>query len=148
MRRGESMRVSIKEKLQRRPYAIKTWAIVILVLFVALFVALLVSINQGKSYRTEHYKAINGMAGLKATVSYDCTTSCDQKFDFNVYIFNNDGQQVNVIRPDKDGGINAALSEGDYTMLIGKRFGKDKLFPQEQLSLKNGQELELKLHYK
>src|SRR5688500_8986791 len=116
------MKVSIKEKLQGRPYAAKTWVIAILILFVVLLVALFVSINQGKSYRTEQYKAVSGMAGLNAVISYDCTTSCDQKFDFNVYILNSNGQQVNVIRPDKDGKVNAALSEGEYIMLIGKRF--------------------------
>jgi hypothetical protein len=101
-----------------------------------------------KSTRNESYKKVSGSAGLQATISYDCNKRPCDNFSFNVYIFNQDGQQVNVIRPDKDGRVNAALSEGKYIMLIGKQFGKDNLFPEESLVLKNGQELELKLHYK
>lgn len=142
------MRVSIKEKLQGHPRA-KVWtlaALAILVILAVLLPSLL--LTQDKPQRTEQYKEITGSAGLNAVISYDCASSCDHKFDFNVYIFTESGQQVSVVRPDKDGKVNAALPEGNYRMLIGKQFGKDKLFPQEPLKLKNGQALELTLHYR
>ena len=93
--------------------------------------------------RTESYTDVSGSAGLQATIN----SGKKPVSDFNVYIFKDDGQQVAVVRPDKDGNVNLALQEGDYVMLIGKRFGKDKVFPEEPLALKNGKILELKLHY-
>ncbi|HET6747360.1 MAG TPA: hypothetical protein VFH06_04620 [Candidatus Saccharimonadales bacterium] len=117
---------------------------VIIIILLAIFFA-----NSGtKSTRSESYKEVTGAAGLQATISYDCGRQPCNNFDFNVYIFNERGQQVNVVRPDKDGKVSAALAEGKYVLLVGKPFGKDKLFPEEPLVLKNGQELELKLHYK
>lgn len=123
-------------------------AIVVLILLAALV------FSGGKaSTRTESYKKTSGAAGLQATITYDrhCDQKpCDQKptFGFNVYIYDGNGQQVSVVRPDKDGKVNLALPEGEYVMLIGKQLGQDKLFPQELLSLKNGQTLVLKLQYK
>jgi hypothetical protein len=101
----------------------------------------------GKPARAESYKDASGAAGLEATIDYNCKTSCERKFDFNIYIFNGDGGQVSVVRPDKEGKVHIALPEGDYSMLIGKQLGKEKLFPQEPLALKNGKTLELKLQY-
>jgi uncharacterized membrane protein YvbJ len=118
-------------------------AIVIIIFLIVFFV-----FSGAKSTRNESYKKVSGAAGLQATISYDCNKQPCNNFDFNVYIFNEGGQQVNVVRPDKDGKVSAALAEGKYIMLIGKQFGKDKLFPEEVLVLKNGQELEMKLHYK
>lgn len=141
--------MNISKKLQVRSRSVKLWTLTIAALVVVIItIIVFATATQSHSSRTEQYKAITGAAGLRATISYDCTTSCEQKYDFNVYILNNNGQQVNVVRPDKEGKVNAALSEGEYVMLIGKRFGNDKVFPQEPLALKNGQELELKLHYK
>lgn len=98
-------------------------------------------------HRTESYKEVNGSAGFEASIGYDCGKQpCS--YDFNVYILNEQGQQVSVLRPTKDGKVSAALAEGNYIMLIGKQFGKDTLFPQELLKLKNAQLLELKLQYK
>lgn len=118
-----------------------------------IIIVLLFLPSRAESVRTETYKKASGAAGLQAVITYD--VACKQKpcsskpnFDFNVYIFAENGQQVNVVRPDKDGKVNVALTEGKYVMLIGKQFGKGKLFPQEAVSLKNGSILELKLHYK
>jgi len=97
--------------------------------------------------RSESYKKVSGVAGLAATISYDCTKSCKNKYDFNVYIFNEDGQLLNTVRPDQKGVVELAMSGGNYEMLVGKQLGKDKLFPQEKLVLKDGQQLNLKLHY-
>lgn len=103
--------------------------------------------------RASTYKQVSGSgAGLQASITYGAScnqNSCHTKpsFDFNVYILKEDGQQASVVRPDKDGSVNLALPGGDYVMIIGKQFGKDKIFPQELLKLKNGQQLELKLHY-
>jgi len=127
-----------------RLFVISALAVFIVVIIVAVLV-----FNGGKSSRTESYKeASGGAAGLYATIAYDCErNSCDtgEKFSFNVYIFKEDGQQVGVVRPDKDGKVNMALPEGKYVMLLGKQFGG--VFPQESISLKNGKELELKLRY-
>jgi len=123
------------------------WLCILTVLVVILLATFFVSSNT-KSNRSESYKKVSGAAGLQATISYDCNKQPCDNFDFNVYIFNENGQQTSVVRPDKDGKVNAALSEGKYIMLVGRRFGKDNLFPEEPLVLKNGQELELKLHYK
>lgn len=128
----------------RRPKVIIT-----IVIFVIILLLLTLSLTlQGKSHRSESYKKATGGAGLSAAIKYDCGDACDQKFDFNIYIYKSNGQQTNVVRPDKDGRVNLALAEGSYVMLIGKQFGKDKVFPQEALALKNGQTLELKLEYK
>jgi hypothetical protein len=128
----------------------RLFVIAALVVSIVIIVAAVLALSGGKSTRAESYKeASGGAAGLQATVAYDCErNSCDTdtKFDFNVYIFKEDGQQVSVVRPNKDGKVNIALPEGNYIMLLGKRFGG--VFPQESVSLKNGQELELKLHYK
>ena len=97
--------------------------------------------------RSESYKTVSGAAGLVATIDYQCKGACKQKYNFNVYIFRDTGQQVAVVRPDDKGTINAALPEGEYIMLITQRFGSGKTFPEEHLSLKNGKQLELKLHY-
>jgi len=118
------------------------------VVLVILLVVFFVMPAGKKSSRSESYKKVSGAAGLRATITYDCAKKPCHDFNFNVYILNDAGQQVNVIQPDKDGNVNAALPEGTYVMLVGKRFGKDNLFPEEPLVLKNGQELGLKLHYK
>lgn len=120
----------------------------IIAAIVILLAIFFMSFQGAKSIRSESYKKVSGAAGLQATISYDCSKQPCNNYDFNVYIFNHAGQQISVVRPDKDGKVSAALSEGEYTMLIGKRFGNEKVFPQEPLALKNGQELELKLHYK
>lgn len=104
--------------------------------------------NSASVKRTDSYKKVSGVAGLDAQISYDCKKSCNQKYGFNVYIFNADGQQVSVVRPDKDGHVRLALPAGDYVMLVGRQLTNDKLFPQEKLVLKNGQELTVKLQYK
>jgi hypothetical protein len=104
----------------------------------------------GKSTRSESYKKTSGSgAGLNATIVYDCAKSCgSQKYGFNVYILNDDGQQVSVVRPDQTGAIRVALAQGNYVLLIGKEFGENKSFPEEKVTLKSGQELTLNLHYK
>lgn len=115
-------------------------AIIVIVLFA--------SAGRGDNgVRSKAYKKISGAAGLHATMQYDCKSDCQHKFDFNVYIMNAQGQQASVVRPDKDGVIEAALPEGEYTLLIGKRLNKDKTFPQVPIELKNGQQLELTLQY-
>jgi hypothetical protein len=116
------------------------------VLLVIILIAWAGMFSSRSTPRAESYKKITGSAaGLKASISYGCTAqSC---FDFNVYVYKDNGQEISVIRPDKDGKVNAAFPEGNYVLLIGKQFGKDDLFPQETVMLKNGQELELKLHY-
>lgn len=124
----------------------------LLIVVGAVFVALVLLITwalvaNGSASRTEAYKTVKGGAGLKAVINYDCAMPCKQKYNFNVYILQENGQQVGVFRPDQNGAVQAALNEGNYIMLIGKQFGKDKLFPQEPLVLRNGQLLELKLHY-
>lgn len=116
---------------------------------VVLFVVLIImAASGGESGRSESYKNVTGAAGLNASIAYDCKKNCDQKFNFNIYILREDGQQVSVVRPDNEGRVRLALPEDDYVMLIGKQIGKDKLFPQEKIALKNGRELELKLQYK
>lgn len=126
---------------------------VVVVVALLVYIIALMFFGDQKSTRTESYQKASGVAGLATTITYDvhCDKQpCEQKptFDFNVYLFNDKGQQINVVRPDKDGKVNAALPEGNYIMLIGKQFSKDKLFPQEPMILKNGQVLELKLHYR
>jgi|GEM_PF-1516615 len=120
----------------------------IIAVIVIVFLVIFFAPSGIKSSRSESYKKVSGAAGLQATISYDCNKQPCNNFDFNVYIFNQAGQQVSVVRPDKDGKVNAALVEGKYVMVIGKQFGKVGVFPEEPLLLKNGQELEMKLHYK
>lgn len=118
------------------------------VLAVIIVIILLVNVlSSNGSSRSESYKKASGAAGLEATISYDCK-KCQKNFNFNIYIFDKNGQQVSVVRPDQRGKVNMAMQEGEYVMLIGKQFGKDKQFPQEKVSLKNGKSLELKLKYK
>lgn len=130
--------------LKKKP----VWTIVLAVVFFVILLVLLSNLTSGRSQRSESYKRISGGAGLNATISYDCKKSCEQKFSFNVYILTENGQQVSVVRPDNEGRVRLALPEGNYVMLIGKQLGNNKLFPQEPILLKNGQELELKLQYK
>lgn len=115
---------------------------------IVLLVLLISMLSKNDTSRTESYKKATGAAGLSASIEYDCRTSCNQKYNFNVYIFDKNGQQVSVVRPDQRGKVNMAMQEGDYVLLIGKQLAKDKLFPQEKVSLKNGKSLELKLKYK
>lgn len=148
---GARISLSSKKRLPALIMSTKIVPIAAGLILVLIFIALSMTLNGSKSTRTESYKDISGAAGLQATINYDAICDrqpCEPTYDFNVYIYKDDGQQVNVIRPDKEGEVNAALAEGNYIMLIGKQFGKDKLFPQEPLALKNGQTLELKLHYK
>lgn len=107
----------------------------------------LASSGGSSTTRTESYKKVSGVAGLAATIDYDCAKPCKDKYDFNVYIFNKDGQLLNAVRPTQNGSVNMAMPGGDYVMMVGKQLGKDKLFPQEKLILKDGQQLNLKLHY-
>jgi hypothetical protein len=117
-------------------------------LFVIILSIIFVGLLPGAvSSRTESYKDVSGSAGLAATIAYDCHSDCHQKYDFNVYLFNKSGQQVSVLRPDKDGKMNAALPGGDYIMMVGKQFGKNNTFPQEPVMLKNGKMLDLRLQY-
>lgn len=111
-------------------------------------IILAVSSMGGRSAgRSESYKDTAGGAGLEASIKYDCPKQpCD--YNFNVYVYKEDGQQVNVVRPDKDGKVHLAMAEGNYVMLVGRLFGSSKTFPQEPLALKNGKTLELKLEYK
>ena len=128
----------------------RLWLLIVglAVLLLIIFVIVAASSPGDTSRRSESYKDVSGAAGLDASITYDCKDNCEQKYNFNVYILGGDGQQVAVVRPDKDGKVQLALPEGNYVMLIGKQFGKDKLFPQEPLALKNGKALELKLHYR
>jgi hypothetical protein len=119
-------------------------AIIVIVLIIFAFMQSL----QESGSRSESYKEVTGSAGFSAAIDYECKQSCDRKYDFNVFIFKDNGQQIGVVRPDKDGKVNMALAEGNYVMVIGKQFGNKMIFPQEPLSLKNGKSLELKLHYK
>lgn len=122
----------------KKPLLIGVAAIVVVtVIIFALFT------GGKKSTRTESYKDVSGAAGLQATITHDGKPATD----FTVYIFKDDGQQVAVVRPDKDGKVHLALPESNYIMMIGKRFGKSQVFPEEPLALKNGKMLELKLHY-
>ena len=119
-----------------------------LILLLLIVVILVASSMGGRSAaRSESYKDTAGGAGLEAAINYDCPKQpCD--YNFNVYVYKDDGQQMNVVRPDKDGKVHMAMAEGNYVMLIGKLFGDSKTFPQEPLALKNGKTLELKLEYK
>lgn len=125
----------------------KTLTIVTLVLVVVVIIWALASSGGSSTTRTESYKKVSGVAGLAATIDYDCAKPCKDKYDFNVYIFNKDGQLLNAVRPTQNGSVNMAMPGGDYVMMVGKQLGKDKLFPQEKLILKDGQQLNLKLHY-
>lgn len=124
------------------------WKLVIGLVVIIILTLLIGAIFKDDSSRSESYKNATGAAGLAATIEYDCRTSCKQKYGFNVYIFDKNGQQISVVRPNQHGKVNIAMQEGDYVLLIGKQLGKDKLFPQEKVSLKNGKSLELKLKYK
>lgn len=124
-----------------------TTKIIVGLVIVAVIILLVSVVSKENSSRTESYKNVSGAAGLMASIEYDCK-GCKQKYNFNVYIFGSDGQQISVVRPDQNGKVNLAMQEGEYVMLIGKQLGKDKLFPQEKISLKNGKSLELKLKYK
>lgn len=117
-----------------------------LAMLVLLIVFIIILLSTGVSGRTAVYKDVSGAAGLDAAISYDCSENCD--YNFNVYIFTEDGQQVNVVRPNNEGHVQLALAEGKYVMLVGKQFGGEKVFPQEPLELKNGKVLELKLQYR
>lgn len=117
--------------------------LVILILVIGIAMAL-----KTETHRTESYKKSSGVAGLSATISYDCPKNCKEKSGYNVYILREDGQQVSTVQPDSKGGVHLALPEGTYIMLIGREAGKHKLFPQERVELKNGQQLDLKLQYK
>ena len=127
-------------------------ALTITLIVVALCILILCWIflpsNDTAVSRTDSYKKVSGVAGLNAHIEYDCKKSCNQKYGFNIYLFNADGQQVSVVRPDKDGHVRLAMPAGNYVMLVGKQFGHDGLFPQEKLLLKDGQELTIKLQYK
>lgn len=122
----------------------KILIVFILILLAVLFIIVFVALDRERQHRTESYKEVTGVAGLNATIEYDCKDSC---YDFNVYIFDADGRQISVVQPNQDGQVRLALPEGDYVMLIGKMLGDAELFPQESLVLKNGQELDLKLSY-
>jgi hypothetical protein len=128
---------------RKKPFLAGVIVAIVVILAIWLF-----ALASGGASRTESYKDVSGAAGLNASIDYDCSSSCDNKFDFNVYLFTHDGRQTNVVRPDSDGHVRLAMPEGEYVMLIGKQLGKDKEFPQEPLTLKNGKELELKLQYK
>lgn len=146
--RGE--RVALAKNSPRATLDIKKRKpLFVAIIFLAiLLIVVFTLVPKGQTARSESYKDATGSAGVSAVIDYDCGDTCDQKFDFNVYIYKSDGQQSNVVRPDKDGHVNLALAEGNYVMLIGKQFGQSTIFPQEPLALKNGKTLELKLEYK
>jgi len=143
-------RVAVAKNSLRTPFDIKKKKpLFVAIIFLAiLLIVIFTLVPKGQTARSESYKDASGAAGLHATIDYDCKDVCDQKFDFNVYIYKSDGQQSNVVRPDKDGHVNLALAEGNYVMLIGRQFSQSTIFPQEPLALKNGKTLELKLEYK
>jgi hypothetical protein len=120
-------------------------ALVVIVIILALVSAFMRHTDYG--IQSQSYVKVSGAAGLKASIQYDCASNCQHTFDFNVYILNDQGQQVSVVRPDKDGVVRSALPEGNYVLLIGKELSKDKIFPQVPVVLKGGQQLELKLRY-
>lgn len=133
------------KKIRERKKLLIGVGLIVLLLIVVIVIAS--NLSGRSTVRSESYKDTAGGAGLEATVNYDCPKqSCD--YNFNVYVYKDDGQQVNVVRPGKDGKIHMAMAEGNYVMLIGKLFGDSKTFPQEPLALKNGKTLELKLEYK
>lgn len=143
-------RVAVAKNSLRTPFdAKKKKPLLVAIIFLAiLLIVIFTLVPQSQTARSESYKDATGGAGVSAVIDYDCGNACDQKFDFNVYIYKSDGQQSNVVRPDKEGRVNLALAEGNYVMLIGKQFGQNIVFPQEPLALKNGKTLELKLEYK
>lgn len=131
----------------KKPGAGLALVAIIGIAFILIIIAF-TQLQQTDSSRSESYKnTTGGAAGLEATIKYDCgKQSCD--YNFNIYVYKDDGQQVNVVRPDKNGKVNLAMAEGKYVMLLGRLFGKSDVFPQEPLTLENGKTLELKLEYK
>src|SRR4030081_1453923 len=75
---------------------------VVVIILVAILIVVWLIAAGGDTHRSESYRKTSGAAGLEATISYG-----DKKpaFNFNVYIFRDDGQQIAVVRPDKDGKV-------------------------------------------
>lgn len=127
----------------RRNNTLLIVALGMLVILVIFSVVLFAS----QSQRSAVYRDSSGAAGLSAVIDYSCADPCENKYNFNVSIFATDGRQVSVVQPNIDGEVKLALAEGSYIMLVGKLFGDRDIFPQEQLELKNGKTLEMKLRY-
>jgi hypothetical protein len=142
-----------KVKTANQPRTLVDWVknkkqfAILLVAFVALLIFSLSLALGGKSQRSQAYADASGAAGLSAVVEYDCADSCENKYNFNIYILAPDGRQVSTVQPNSDGEIKLAMAEGHYIMIIGKLFDNHDTFPQEALELKNGKTLELKLRY-
>lgn len=140
-KKGQKIGETIKELRKNNTLLIVALAmLVILVIFSIILFAT-------QARRSAIYRDSSGAAGLSATIDYHCPDPCENKYNFNVYIYTADGRQVSVVRPNSEGVVNMALAEGDYIMMIGKLFGSDKVFPQERLQLKNGKTLELDVNY-
>jgi hypothetical protein len=138
-KKGQKLSETINEL--RKTNMLLVVALCMLVILVVFSIVMFAS----QSQRRAVYQDSPGAAGLSATVDYHCADPCEEKYNFNVYIFADDGRQVSVVRPGSDGSINLALAEGRYVMMVGKLF--NEVFPQERLDLKNGKTLELDLKY-
>lgn len=139
---------SIRRKL---PVILRNKKLIMSCFIGVILIAALFAILLGNG-RQESYKEVTGTS-LQGTIAYEepCNKGhCDKTraFDFNIYVLKEDGQQVGVIRPDNNGKFNLALREGEYTLLIGKKFGHGKSFPQEQITLKKDRALVLSLRYR
>lgn len=68
-------------------------------------------------------------------------------YDFLIFVFNDEGRQVRIVRGNKDGVFKASLPEGEYTLVVSKTFEKISGLPQENIRLQNGKILKLDVDY-
>lgn len=126
-------------------------AIVLLLALVVIMIFSLVRNMNSASYRDSD---IADEAAFELQLNYqrdcegrdDCNPS-EPNYDFLVFVFNDEGRQVRIVRGDESGQYKASLPEGEYTLLTSKTFKNMQGLPQETVELKNGKVLELQVNY-
>lgn len=89
---------------------------------------------------------------MHLTYQLDCDgqPNCDADnppYNFLVFVFDDTGRQVRIVRGDNDGRYKASLPEGNYTLLTSQTFQGIDGLPQEQVELQNGKVLKLDVNY-
>lgn len=130
-------------------------AVVALFLLLVIGGVILANLNSGRGVQSEYYDIDNSeTAALEMKIGYE--RNCDGKEDCNldqrsynflVFVFNNEGKQVRIIRGDNNGDFKTSLPEGWYTLVVSKTFENIPGLPQEVVELKKGSALKLHVDY-
>lgn len=124
-------------------------------LLLALAAFVIVGFTHNRGTQDEYHDTGNSeTAALEMKIDFE--RNCDgqencrpdeRSYDFLVFVFNEEGKQVRIIRGDSNGQFKTSMPEGSYTLVVSKAFEDIMGLPQETVRLENGKSLKLQRDY-